>query len=122
MTLVLKHCMCSVGESSQSECVLCIKHNYLVYSGLYSSLLLYYNQPIRLITSDVIIQSFKSTKSITHSCSLVLDSGRTCYSGLYAYHVTDKQWVCLRPDLSSQPYKHLLKPRMAHSMILDSVS
>ncbi len=44
------------------------------------------------------------------------------YSGLYAYFVTEKQWVCIQPDLITQPYSYALVPRMAHSMLLDSVS
>ena len=44
------------------------------------------------------------------------------YSGLYAYFVTEKQWVCIQPDLITQPYSYPLMPRMAHSMLLDSVS
>ncbi|XP_064400572.1 muskelin-like [Halichondria panicea] len=42
------------------------------------------------------------------------------YSGLYAYFVTEKQWVCIQPDLITQPYSYALVPRMAHSMLLDS--
>ena len=45
-----------------------------------------------------------------------------CYSGLYAYHCLDKQWVCLRPDFTEGPYPDPLLPRMAHSMVLDNVS
>lgn len=46
-----------------------------------------------------------------------LDPSQLSYSGLYAYHCTDKYWTCLRPDLGSGHYQYSLVPRMAHSML-----
>lgn len=47
------------------------------------------------------------------------------FSGLYGYKCTEKEWVCLRPDYcnkEAESYPDTMKPRMAHTMVLDIVS
>ena len=50
--------------------------------------------------------------------------GASIYSGLYAYKCLEQQWVCLKPDYTSSDgsYPHQPIPRMAHTMVLYSVS
>lgn len=73
---------------------------------------------VRFLTLSLLSAGVDISTTTTSSSS----SGTPCYSGLYAYHCLDKQWVCLRQDFTEGGYPDPLVPRMAHSMVLDNVS